>query len=595
MTNNPFLSDWVKGGPDHKLSPPGALSFVSGSTDEPLRFMTVPQLLDRAVSRHGSRDAAVFVAQNQRLSWYDLKTQADDMAAALLSMGIRRGNRVGIWAPNRLEWLLTQFATARIGAVLVNINPAYKSGELEFALNKVRCRMLIMARNHKSSDYLDILRQIAPEIDKPGQPGDLTSLRLGSLKHVILLDELSVPAHDAVKLPIPSRAMRFADFLRQAGPAHRDRLRGLSAELDPDDAINIQFTSGTTGNPKGATLSHFNIVNNARFAAKSMVLSHSDRMCIPVPLYHCFGMVLGVLSCTAVGAAMIFPSEGFDAAATLQTLQRQRCTALHGVPTMFIAMLAEPTISRLDFSSLRTGIMAGAPCPVETMRAVMHTLNMKEVTISYGMTETSPVSFQSHVSDPVERRVSTVGRIQPHIQAKVINENGRMVPIGVSGELCVRGYLVMRSYWEDKEQTDETIDEAGWLRTGDLATIDAQGYCNIVGRAKDMLIRGGENIFPQEIENLLRLHPKILEAQVFAVPDIKYGEEIGAWLILKPGETAESEEFVEFCRSRIAHYKVPRYVRLVSKFPLTATGKPQKYRMRQSMVADLGLAAQHTD
>ena len=306
-------------------------------------------------------------------------------------------------------------------------------------------------------------------------------------------------------------------------------------------------------------------------------------------------MVLGVLSCTAVGAAMIFPSEGFDAAATLQTLQRQRCTALHGVPTMFIAMLAEPTISRLDFSSLRTGIMAGAPCPVETMRAVMHTLNMKEVTISYGMTETSPVSFQSHVSDPVERRVSTVGRIQPHIQAKVINENGRMVPIGVSGELCVRGYLVMRSYWEDKEQTDETIDEAGWLRTGDLATIDAQGYCNIVGRAKDMLIRGGENIFPQEIENLLRLHPKILEAQVFAVPDIKYGEEIGAWLILKPGETAESEEFVEFCRSRIAHYKVPRYVRLVSEFPLTATGKPQKYRMRQSMVADLGLAAQHTD
>ena len=594
MTNNPFLSNWVKSGADVKLRPPGSASFVAGPTDVSLHFMTIPQLLDRTVSLYGSRDAAVFVSQNQRLSWYDLKKQADDMAAALLSMGIRRGNRVGIWAPNRLEWLLTQFATARIGAVLVNINPAYKSSELEYALNKVRCRMLVMARGHKNNNYLDILRELAPEIDRPGQAGDLTSLRLEHLKHVILLDELSLSAHDAAKLPVPVRAMRFFDFLRQAGPAHHARLKGLSAELDPDEAINIQFTSGTTGNPKGATLSHFNIVNNARFAAKSMALTHIDRMCIPVPLYHCFGMVLGVLSCTAVGAAMVFPGEGFDAAATLQSLQKQRCTALHGVPTMFIAMLAEPTISNLDFSALRTGIMAGAPCPVETMRAVMRTLNMTQITIGYGMTETSPISFQSHISDPVERRVSTVGRIQPHVQAKVIDEHGRMVSVGTPGELCVRGYLVMRSYWEDAGQTAETIDESGWLRTGDLATIDAEGYCNIVGRVKDMLIRGGENVFPQEIENLLMLHPKVLDAQVFGVPDVKYGEEITAWLILRPGQSAEPEEFVEFCRARMAYHKVPRYVRFVREFPLTATGKPQKYLMRQSMITELGLHVRQT-
>jgi fatty-acyl-CoA synthase len=594
VSHNPFLSDWVKGGADHKLSPPGSLSFVAGPTDASLHFMTIPQLLDRAVARHGSRDAAVFVAQNQRLSWYDLQQQADNMAAALLAMGIRRGNRVGIWSPNRLEWLLTQFATARIGAVLVNINPAYKSSELEYALNKVRCRMLVMARGYKTNNYLDTLRQLAPEIDRPGQAGDLTSLKLEHLKHVILLDDLSLPAHEAAKSPVPARAMRFKDFLQQAGPAQHARLKDLSAALDPDDAINIQFTSGTTGNPKGATLSHFNIVNNARFAAKSMALTYDDRMCIPVPLYHCFGMVLGVLTCTAAGAAMVFPGEGFDAAATLTAVLKQRCTALHGVPTMFVSMLAEPGVANMDFSLLRTGIMAGAPCPVETMQAVMRTLNMKQITIGYGMTETSPLSFQSHVSDPVERRVSTVGRIQPHVQAKVVDEHGRMVPVGVPGELCVRGYLVMRSYWEDAQQTVEAIDDAGWMHTGDLATIDAQGYCNIVGRVKDMLIRGGENVFPREIENQLMQHPKVLDAQVFGVPDAKYGEEIAAWVILQAGQTAEAEEFIEFCRSRMAHYKTPRYLRIVREFPLTATGKPQKFQMRQSMVNELGLRSPQT-
>ena len=594
MSHNPFLSDWVKGGTDQRLSPPGSLSYVAGPTDASLHFMTIPQLLDRAVARHGSRDAAVFVAQNQRLSWYDLQQQADNMAAALLSMGIRRGNRVGIWAPNRLEWLLTQFATARIGAVLVNINPAYKSSELEYALNKVRCRMLVMARGYKTNNYLDSLRQLAPEIDRPGQAGDLTSLKLEHLKHVIVLYDLSLPAHEAAKQAVPPRAMRFKELLQQAGPAQHARLKDLSAALDPDDAINIQFTSGTTGHSKGATLSHFNIVNNARFAAKSMALTQDDRLCIPVPLYHCFGMVLGVLTCTAAGAAMVFPGEGFDAAATLKAVVKQKCTALHGVPTMFVSMLAEPGVANMDFSLLRTGIMAGAPCPIETMQAVIRTLNMKQITIGYGMTETSPLSFQSHVSDPVERRVSTVGRIQPHVQAKVVDEHGRMVPVGTPGELCVRGYLVMRSYWEDPQQTADAIDQAGWMHTGDLATIDAQGYCNIVGRVKDMLIRGGENVFPREIEQFLMQHPKVLDVQVFGVPDAKYGEEIAAWLVLKPGQSAEAQEFIDFCRSSLAHYKTPRHVRLVGEFPLTATGKPQKFVMRQRMVEELGLRSPQT-
>ena len=594
MSRNPFLSDWVKGGVDPSLSPPGSQSYVAGSTSASLHFITISQLLDRTVQRHGSRDAAIFVAQNQRLSWYDLQQQSDRMAASLLALGVRRGNRVGIWAPNRLEWLLTQFATARIGAVLVNINPAYKSHELDYALNKVRCRVLVMARGHKSNHYLESLRQLAPEIDRPGPVGDLTSLRLPHLKHVIALEELGKPAREAAAMPVPIRALRFSDFMQQAGPAQHARLKGLCEALDPDDAINIQFTSGTTGHPKGATLSHFNIVNNARFAAKSMALTHEDRLCIPVPLYHCFGMVLGVLTCTAVGAAMVFPGEGFDAAATLHAVRQQRCTALHGVPTMFVAMLAEPGVAQMDLGTLRTGIMAGAPCPVETMEAVIRTLNMSQITIGYGMTETSPLSFQSHVSDPLQRRVSTVGRILPHVQAKVVDEHGRIVPVGSPGELCVRGYLVMRAYWEDAEQTAEAIDDAGWMHTGDLATIDAQGYCNIVGRVKDMLIRGGENVFPREIENALMQHPKVLDVQVFGIPDEKYGEDIAAWIILQPEQQAEPQEFIEFCRSRLAHYKAPRHVRLVSQFPLTATGKPQKFQMRQAMVKELGLRIQQT-
>ena len=586
MSANPFASSFLQRSADDLLRPQGGLSYVSGATSEPLKFMTIPQLLDRACERWGARDAAVFAASGTRLSWYDLRERSDAVAAALLALGIRRGNRVGIWAPNREEWILAQFGTARIGAILVNINPAYRTSELEYALNKVRCRALITARSLKSSDYLAMLRSLAPELDR--RPGDgtveLSSERLPHLKHVIVLGDG----------PVPASAVRFSDFVRAAGPAHRQRLAGLSAALDPDDAINIQFTSGTTGSPKGATLSHFNIVNNARYTAKAMRLTERDRLCIPVPLYHCFGMVLGVLACTAVGATMVYPGESFDAGETLAAVSKHRCTALHGVPTMFVAMLGHPDFARHDLSSLRTGIMAGAPCPIETMRRVVNEMHMKEVTIGYGMTETSPISFQSGVDDPLDRRVSTVGRIQPHVEVKIVDENGRIVPVGQPGELCTRGYSVMRGYWEDPERTAEAIDAAGWMHTGDLATIDAEGYCNITGRVKDMLIRGGENVFPREIEEYLHRHPKVLDVQVFGVPDPRMGEEVCAWIVPRPGQTLTEDEIRAFCQGQIAHYKIPRYLRFVPEFPITATGKPQKFVMRDRMMRELGLGVQRT-
>ncbi len=579
MSANPFRSDWLAGGREERLRPQGTLSYVSGPTDEPLRFITVSQQLDKTVARHGSRDAAIFEAEGLRLSWHDLRRRADELAAGLLALGLRRGNRVGIWAPNRHEWVVTQFATARIGLVLVNINPAYRRSELEYALNKVGCRALVMARRFKGSDYLGMLGDIAPEIHFKGTGAVLDSVRLPALKHVVLLDDE----------PVPPRCLSYRQVMALGGPAHRARLESLGAALDPDDAINIQFTSGTTGSPKGATLSHFNIVNNARYCAKAMALGPEDRLCIPVPLYHCFGMVLGVLCATASGATMVFPGEGFDAAQTLRTVARHRCTALHGVPTMFAAMLDEPGFAQHDLSSLRTGIMAGAPCPIETMRRVVSKMHMHEVTIAYGMTETSPISFQSGLDDPLERRVSTVGRIQPHLEVKIVDADSRIVPVGAQGELCTRGYSVMRGYWRDETRTREAIDEAGWMHTGDLATIDAQGYANIVGRVKDMLIRGGENIYPREIEEYVLRHPRVADVQVFGVPDAKYGEELCAWVIPRHGQVLDEHELREFCKGQIAHYKVPRYVRIVDAFPLTATGKAQKFEMRRTMMRELGL------
>ncbi len=574
---NPFSSDFLRGSADDRLRPEGMLSYVAGATDDPLKFMTIPQLLDRACARHGGRTAAIFAAADTALSWYDLRERSNDVAAGLLALGIARGDRVGIWAPNRAEWLYVQFGTARIGAILVNINPSYRAAELEHALNKVGCKALFMACRHKSSDYVEMMRALAPEID--GDETSLRAARLPRLKHVVVLDGG----------PLPRSALPFATLMSLAGPGHRGRLQGLCAALDPDDAVNIQFTSGTTGSPKGATLTHFNVVNNARYTAKSMALSAEDRLCIPVPLYHCFGMVLGVLCCTAVGATMVFPGESFDAEATLSAVARYKCTALHGVPTMFIAQVEHPNFSSYDTSSLRTGIMAGAPCPIETMRQVVQRMHMREVTIGYGMTETSPISFQSCTQDPIDRRVATVGRIHPHVEVKIVGPTGEVVPIGVSGELCTRGYSVMRGYWEDPDRTAEAIDASGWMHSGDLAIIDDQGYCTIVGRLKDMLIRGGENIYPREIEEFLISHPKIQSAQVFGVPDHRLGEEICAFIVLKPGQSATAEEIRKFCQGQISHHKVPRYIRCVPEFPLTATGKPQKFVMREQIMSEIGI------
>jgi fatty-acyl-CoA synthase len=561
--------------------PRDGLSLVRGDTEVALLELTIPQFLARAVERGGDREAVVFREQQVRWSWREFAARVDELAAGLLAVGIERGDRVGIWSPNRVEWLVTQFATARIGAILVNINPAYRLAELEYALNKVGMKALVSADRFKTSEYLEMLRTLAPELAQCA-PGLLRSERLPHLRTVIRMGEARTPG-----------MFNYAEVLAMASPALHARLDAITAALDPHDPINIQFTSGTTGNPKGATLTHHNVVNNGRFVAEAMRLGAADRLCIPVPLYHCFGMVLGVLACVTEASAMIFPGEGFDPLATLSAVADERCTALHGVPTMFIAQLDHPAFSRFDLSTLRTGIMAGSPCPIETMKRVVAQMHMHEVTIAYGMTETSPVSFQSATDDPLERRVSTVGRIQPHLEVKIVDADGNLCPVGVKGELCTRGYSVMKGYWNDEARTAETVRD-GWMHTGDLATLDEQGFCNIVGRVKDMLIRGGENVFPREVEEYLFRHPAIQDVQVFGVPDPRFGEEVACWVVLKPGQHAAEEDIRAFCRGQIAHYKVPRYVKFVSELPMTVTGKPQKFVMREAMARELGLQEQKT-
>nr|WP_315592903.1 AMP-binding protein [uncultured Cupriavidus sp.] len=547
-------------------------SLVVGSTDIPLSGDTIPQLLARAVAANPDGDAVVFREQRIRWTWREFAMQVDRMAAGLAAGGIARGDRVGIWSPNRVEWLVTQFATARIGAVLVNINPAYRQAELEYALNKAGVRMLVTATRFKSSNYLGMLQALAPEL-ATAPPGQLCAVRLPALRSVVRMEDEATPG-----------MLNFSDLLIP----QKEALDAITGQLGPHDPINIQFTSGTTGNPKGATLTHHNVVNNGRYVAMAMRLDANDRLCIPVPLYHCFGMVLSVLACVSVGACMVFPGEAFDPLATMRAVSDERCTALHGVPTMFIAQLDHADFRQFDFSTLRTGIMAGAPCPIEVMKRVVTDMHMAEVTIAYGMTETSPVSFQSATDDPLAKRVATVGRVQPHLTCKVVDATGEIVPRGETGELCTRGYSVMQGYWDDDERTREAIRD-GWMHTGDLATIDADGYCNIVGRVKDMLIRGGENIYPREIEEFLFRHPKVQAVQVFGVPDAKYGEEVCAWIVLKPGQSATEEDIREFCRDQIAHYKIPRYIRFVDEMPMTVTGKVQKFVMRDTMIHDLGL------
>ena len=561
--------------------PRDGLSIVRGDDTVPLTDLTIPAFLARAVAAGGEREAVVFREQGVRWSWREFARHVDELAAALLALGIERGDRVGIWSPNRFEWLVTQFATARIGAVLVNINPAYRLAELEYALNKVGMKALVSADRFKTSAYLEMLQALAPELAHCA-PGALRSARLPQLRTIVRLGDEPTPG-----------MLNYRALLAMAGPAEFARLDAITAALGPHDPINIQFTSGTTGSPKGATLTHHNVVNNGRYIAQAMRLGPADRLCIPVPLYHCFGMVLGVLACVAEASAMVFPGEGFDPEATMRAVSDERCTALHGVPTMFIAQLDHPDFERFDFGSLRTGIMAGAPCPIETMKRVIGQMHMTEVTIAYGMTETSPVSFQSATDDPLDKRVSTVGRVQPHLEVKVVDAEGRPCAVGVKGELCTRGYSVMQGYWNDDERTRDAVRD-GWMHTGDLATIDAEGYCNIVGRVKDMLIRGGENVYPREVEEFLYRHPKVQEVQVFGVPDPKFGEEVACWIVLKAEQSATEDEIRDFCRGQIAHYKVPRYVRFVTELPMTVTGKPQKFMMREAMARELGLAEQKT-
>lgn len=553
------------------------LSYVCGTGSVPLLYKTVGTALEDAARRWGDRPALIVRQQNIRWTYRELNAAADRLAAGLIALGLEPGDRVGIWSPNRYEWVLTQFATAKAGLILVNVNPAYRIAELEFALNKVGCKALILAPSFKSSDYVGMLRQLAPEL-MTSAVGDLQAERLPTLRTVILTDDARVPGF------MPFRAVETLGT-----DVERERLNELRTLLQPEDPINIQFTSGTTGLPKGATLSHHNIVNNGYFVASHMAFSHEDSLCIPVPLYHCFGMVMGVLGCVTHGAAMIFPAEAFEPGAVLEAIAAEKCTALYGVPTMFIAELDHPQFRNYDLSSLRTGVMAGAPCPVEVMKRVIADMNMREVTIAYGMTETSPVSFQSRSDDSIERRVSTVGRIHPHLEVKIVDTEGRVVPRGQRGELLTRGYSVMTGYWDDAEKTRQSVDEQGWMHTGDLAVIDAEGYCNIAGRVKDLIIRGGENVSPREVEEFLYRHPQIQDVQVFGIPDQRYGEIVCAWIKLKGAEPCDVDAILSFCRDQIAHFKVPTHIRFVEQFPMTVTGKIQKFIMREQMIAELQL------
>jgi fatty-acyl-CoA synthase len=542
------------------------LSYVSGPSDRPLIGRTIGAELDRVVGATPDALAVASRHQGLRLSYGELNRAVDRAARAFLGAGVARGDRVGIWAGNCVEWLVVQYATARIGAILVNVNPAYRRHELAYALGKSGVSVLVAARGFRQTDYLGMLRDVGPE--------------LSALRTIVLLGEGSAGMQS------------WEEFLGGGDRVPPDLLRQRAEELDFDDPINIQYTSGTTGFPKGATLSHHNILNNGYFVGVRCGYTAADRVCVPVPLYHCFGMVMGNLGALTHGAAVVYPAEAFDPQATLEALQAERCTSLYGVPTMFIGQLQHPEFARYDLSSLRTGIMAGSPCPVEVMRQVMDRMHIPEVTICYGMTETSPVSFQSTKEDDLEHRTATVGAVHPHVECKIVDpETGRTVPRGTPGELLSRGYIVMLGYWEDDEATAKAIDRAGWMHTGDQAVMREDGYVNIVGRIKDMVIRGGENIYPREIEEFLYRHPKIQDVQVIGVPDPKYGEELCAWVRLRDGMTATEEEIRAYCKGQIATYKIPRYVRFASEFPMTVTGKVRKVEMREISTRELGLEA----
>ena len=557
-------------------------SYVSGTSTIPLIGETIGVHFDRAAGRWHDREAIVVRHQDVRWTFAELAGRVDALATGLVALGLEPGDRIGIWSPNNAEWVQLIFAAAKAGLILVNINPAYRLAELEHALTLSGCKALVTASRFKTSDYLAMLRDLAPEL-AAATPGQLRATRLPDLRILIHLDPAAQPG-----------MLTFAEVPARGGAAERDKLAQLAGRLQFDDPVNIQFTSGTTGLPKGATLTHHNVLNNGFFVAEATGLREGDRLCIPVPLYHCFGMVMSVLACVSHGATMVFPGEGFDPLAVLQTIEAERCTLVHGVPTMFIAEMEHPDFAKFDLSSLRAGIMAGSPCPIEVMRRVIDQMHLREVTIAYGMTETSPVSFQSAVDDPIERRVSTVGRIHPHLEVKIVDGDGRIVPRGTSGEILTRGYSVMSGYWNDPARTAEAIDPAGWMRTGDLGVIDDEGYCNIVGRIKDLVIRGGENIYPREIEEFLFRHPLIEAAQVFGVPDDRFGEELCVWIKLRAGADLDAEGVRAFCQGQIAHYKIPRYVYFVEEFPMTVTGKIQKFIMREQVMKQLNLASKQS-
>lgn len=570
---------------------PLASSHAQGRTDVPLIEQTIGDFFADMAARQPDREALVSRHQGLRYTYAELHQAARQLASALLGLGLAKGDRIGIWSHNNAEWVLMQLATAQVGLILVNINPAYRTAEVEYALNKVGCKALVAMPQFKTSDYLGMLRELAPEL-AASQPGALQAARLPTLRTVVWIDAAgSGVAGQGDEQP---GMLRFSTLMAR-GDAQDARIDAIAAQLHNTDPINIQFTSGTTGFPKGATLTHRNILNNGFFIGECMRLTPEDRLCIPVPLYHCFGMVLGNLACLTHGSTIVYPNDGFDALTVLETVQAERCTGLHGVPTMFIAELDHPRFAEFDLRTLRTGIMAGSPCPIEVMKRVVGDMHLSEITIAYGMTETSPVSCQSDAETPLAKRVSTVGRVQPHLEVKIIDpETGAVVPRGERGELCTQGYSVMHGYWGDEAKTREAIDEGGWMHTGDLATMDDEGYVNIVGRIKDMVIRGGENVYPREIEEFLYRHPMVQDVQVVGVPDQRFGEELCAWIIAKPGTRPSEDDIRAFCKGQIAHYKVPRYIRFVTSFPMTVTGKIQKFKIRDVMKDELGLAEDKT-